>query len=241
MLSKYVIPGIRVEIQTRERIRFSGEQKEKKIYHTQVMEVLSEDRLELLMPIEKSKLVLLSVNVEYDLCFYTTAGPFQCTALVIDRYKSEKHYLLLMELTSSLRKVQRREHYRLSCALDVDVRALEAEEAESMENGEKQMALGLPTQRCVMVDISGGGLRFVGNSVYEPGSLVYCKYHLMTKGENKEHMLAAKVLMVKELEGKPGTYEHRVQYIDIDAAEREEIIRFIFEEERKYRKKEKGL
>ena len=51
----------------------------------------------------------------------------------------------------------------------------------------------------------------------------------------------AKILTVRELEDRPGIYEHRAQYINIDTADREEIIRFIFEEERKYRKREKGL
>lgn len=51
----------------------------------------------------------------------------------------------------------------------------------------------------------------------------------------------AKILVSIEVENKPGSYEHRAQYINIDTSEREEIIRFIFEEERKRRKREKGL
>lgn len=241
MLSKYVVPGMKVEIQERERTKLTEEAEKKKVYQTQVMDVLSEDRLEILMPIEKSKLILLPVNAEYDLYFYTPSGLFQCTATVIDRYKSEKHYILLMELTSNLRKFQRREYYRLSCALDMNVRPLEQEEIEAMDREDKHLVPGLPLKRSVIVDISGGGIRFVGDYAYEPDSLVYCKYNLVTGGKNKEYVLVAKVLVVKELEGKPGTYEHRAQYINIDTAEREEIIRFIFEEERKHRKKEKGM
>lgn len=241
MLSKYVVPGMKVEIQERERTKLTEEAEKKKVYQTQVMDVLSEDRLEVLMPIEKSKLILLPVNAEYDLYFYTPSGVFQCTAAVIDRYKAEKHYILLMELTSNLRKFQRREYYRLSCVLDMNVRPLEQEEIEAMDREDKHLVPGLPLKRSVIVDISGGGIRFVGDYAYEPDSLVYCKYNLVTGGKNKEYVLVAKVLVVKELEGKPGTYEHRAQYINIDTAEREEIIRFIFEEERKHRKKEKGM
>ena len=93
----------------------------------------------------------------------------------------------------------------------------------------------------MIVDISGGGLRFVANYAYEPDSLIYCKYNLVTGGAAREYVLISKVLTVKELDNRPGVYEHRVQYINIDTEDREEIIRFIFEEERKYRKKEKGL
>ena len=81
----------------------------------------------------------------------------------------------------------------------------------------------------------------MGNYAYEPESLVCCKYNLVVDGDSKEYTLVAKVLMVRELEDRPGVYEHRAQYINIDTSEREEIIRFIFEEERKHRKREKGL
>ena len=49
-----------------------------------------------------------------------------------------------------------------------------------------------------------------------------------------------KILSVKELENKKGTYEHRVQYVNLDVVDREEIIKYIFEEERKSRWREKS-
>ena len=48
-----------------------------------------------------------------------------------------------------------------------------------------------------------------------------------------------KVLSSQKLENRENTYEHRVQYVDIDADVREEIIKYIFEEERKHRKRER--
>ncbi len=41
------------------------------------------------------------------------------------------------------------------------------------------------------------------------------------------------MLDVKEVENRPGTFEHRVQYINMDTEEREEIIKYIFDEERR--------
>ncbi len=241
MLSKYIVPGNKMEIQAVERANHIDETEKKKVYQTQVLDILSEDRLEILMPMEKTKLILLPVNAEYDLYFYTSSGLFQCFATVIDRYKSDRQYVLLMELTSNLRKFQRREYYRLSCALEMNSRPLEKEEVASVENQENCLVPGLPLKRSVIVDISGGGIRFVGDYAYEPDSLVYCKYNLVMGGSSKEYVLVAKILVVRELEDRPGLYEHRAQYINIDTAEREEIIRFIFEEERKHRKKEKGM
>ncbi len=240
MLSKYVAPGSRLEIQAVERVKFAGISEKKKVYESQVHEIISEDRLEIAMPMEKSKLVLLPVDVEYDIYFYTSAGLYQCFGRIIDRYKSNTIYILLVELTSNLRKFQRREYYRFSCALEMNSRPLEKEEIEQLEKREGELSPGLPLKRSVVVDISGGGLRFIANYAYDPDILICCKYHLVIEGKNKEYNLIGKVLSIRELENRPGVYEHRVQYTNIDTIEREEIIKFIFEEERKNRKRENG-
>ncbi len=241
MLSQYIVPGNRVELQVVDKTKGMDDLEKKKVYQTQVIDILSEDRFEILMPIEKSKLILLPVGGEYDTYFYTGGGLYQCFATVIDRYKTDNQFILLMELSSNLRKFQRREYYRLSCVLDMDSRPLEKEEIDAVEKKNNYLVPGLPLKRSIIVDISGGGIRFVGDYAYEPESLVCCKYNLVRNGKAREYTLVAKVLMVKELEGKPGYYEHRAQYINIDTKEREEIIHFIFEEERKNRKNEKGL
>ena len=197
MLSKYVMPGNRVEIQAAERANYIDDDEKKKVYQSQVLDVLSEDRFEVRMPMEQSKLVLLPVNTEYEVFFYTSAGVYQCLATVVDRYKTENQFVLLMELSSSLSKFQRREYYRLSCALDMEARLLKEEEIEALELQIDFLERRLPLQRNVIVDISGGGMRFVGEHIYEPESLIYCKYNLDRGGKTKEYELIAKVLVVK--------------------------------------------
>ena len=161
MLSTYVVPGTKVEIQAVERVKYNDELESKKIYQSTVYDIISEDRLEIYMPMEKTKLILLSVDAEYDLYFYTASGLYQCFAKVIDRYKTDNQYILLLELTSNLRKFQRREYYRLSCALEMNARSLEKEEIESIDKKEKYLVPGLPLKRSIIVDISGGGIRFI--------------------------------------------------------------------------------
>lgn len=242
MLSDYILPGNRVEIQAVERVKPAGNNENRKVYVSQVRDILSDDEIELLMPMEKSKLILLPVSMEFDLYFYTANGLYQCFATVIDRYKDDNQYVLLLELNSNLRKFQRREYYRLSCALEMSSRPLEKEEKEALDkNADLYLTPGLPLKRSVVVDISGGGIRFISSYKYEPDALLYTKYNLIIDGASKEYTLISKVLNVRELDNRPGVFEHRAQYVDIDTVEREEIIRFIFEEERKHRKREKGL
>lgn len=242
MLSNIVKPGDKLELQKVERIKENGGELVRKIYHSSVCEILSEDRLEITMPMEKGKLILLQVDSEYELYFYTENGLYQCFARIVDRYKTDNIYMILVELTSNLRKQQRREYFRFSCALEMNARGVSEEELKvSLQSGEKLSVSAEKLSKGIIVDISGGGLRFVIDQMYEVDSLVNCVYHLLVEGKSKEYNLVGKVLSVKELSNRPGVFEHRVQYVNINVDEREEIIRYIFQEERKHRKKELGL
>lgn len=243
MLSKWIKAGNKIELSAVERLRQDETKEDKKVYISQVFDILSDDRLEVTMPMEKTKLILLSIDMVYDMIIHTSSGTlYQCFVRVIDRYKSNNVYILVVELTSNLRRYQRREYYRFSCALEMCSRALVDNEVESIELNEAlYLEPGLPLKRSVIIDISGGGLRFIANQKYEAGSLIYCNYHLILDGKEKEYSLVGKVLSVRPLENRKDNYEHRIQYVDIDVDKREEIIRYIFQEERKSRKRESGF
>ncbi len=241
MLSKFIKPGCKLELQAIERVMIENPEAAKRVYISQVYDVLSEDRMEITMPMEKTKLILLPVDGEYDAFFYSGEHVYQCSLRIIDRYKSNNVYILVVEMISNLRKYQRREFYRFSCALEMCARPLVEEEIKAIEQNEgTYLTPGLPLKRSVIVDISGGGLRFMSEQRYEPGSLIYCTYHLQVKGQTKACEIVGKILAAKEIENKKGTYEHRVQYINMDVDDREDIIKYIFEEERKSRHKERG-
>ncbi|MBQ8117176.1 MAG: flagellar brake protein [Lachnospiraceae bacterium] len=237
MLSKFITLGDRIELTAVGRVKLSDEE-ERRTYQSKVYEILTDDTLEITMPMEKTKLILLPVDGEYDVVFYTDTGLYQCFVRIADRYKSNNVYILRVELTSNLRKYQRREYYRFSCALEMCSRNLEEDEQQAIEERKPYILQpGLPLKKSVIVDISGGGLRFMSTQKYEPGSLLYCSYHLVKNGVSKQYEVIGKVLSVNPIENRPGTYEHRVQYYNMDTATREEIIRFIFEEERRNRQK----
>ena len=241
LLSKYVVPGCRVDLQEIEHTELDDEMDEGytlrtagRGYQRKVLDILSEDKIEVLMPMEKSRVVTMPVDGEYDLYFFTEMGLYQCYARISDRYKDSNVFVLVMDLTSNLRKYQRREYYRLSCALEMDSRPLQADEVRLAEAGRREKRMPeLPLKNSIIADISGGGLRFVADYAYDKESLIMCRYRLQVDKEEKEYNLVGKVLDVKEVENRPGTFEHRVQYINMDTEEREEIIKYIFDEERR--------
>ena len=239
MLTDYIAPGNRVELKATGKIWMDDDSRTKHIYMSKLMDVTSDDRIEILMPFERGKIVLLPVDGEYSLCFYSNKGLYQCFAKIVDRYRSDNMYILVMDLTSELSKLQRREYYRFSCALELNSRLITKEEQEAFEKNRKNLVdTDSDLQKSVVVDISGGGLRFVANFRYEEGSTIYCSYRLPGSASDKVYEMICNVLKVQELESRPGLFEHRIQYIFIDENSREDIIHFIFEEERKIRKKQ---
>lgn len=239
LLSKYVSPGGEVEMRAIEREKGQDADGQARAHRSRVLSVLTEDRVEIAMPFENNKLILLPVDGEYDMYFYGDNVVYQCNARVVDRYRHNGQYVLVMDLTSNLRNYQRREYYRFSCALEMDSRPLEKEE-EISEAEQEELLPKLPLKSSVIVDISGGGLRFVAYYAYEVDSLLLCKYHLQIDGHDKEYRLVGKVLAVNELEQKPGIFDHRVQYVHVDPQDREEIIKYIFDETRKIHPKKEG-
>ena len=238
ILSKYVAPGGEVELKAIDRERNPEENGQRKAHRSRLLKILTESRVEVAMPIVDGKLILLPVDGEYDMYFYGDNVVYQCNARVTDRYRFNGQYVLVMDLTSNLRNYQRREYYRFSCALEMDSRQLGEEEIAIA--AQEELLPALPLKSSVIVDISGGGLRFVAYYAYEVNSLILCKYHLQFEGREKEYRLVGKVLAVNELEKEPGVFDHRVQYVNVDPQDREEIIQYIFDEARKTHKKAGG-
>lgn len=202
ILSKYVAPGGEVELKAIDRERNPEENGQRKAHRSRLLKILTESRVEVAMPIADGKLILLPVDGEYDMYFYGDNVVYQCNARVTDRYRFNGQYVLVMDLTSNLRNYQRREYYRFSCALEMDSRQLGEEEIAIA--AQEELLPALPLKSSVIVDISGGGLRFVAYYAYEVNSLILCKYHLQIEGREKEYRLVGKVLAVNELEKEPG-------------------------------------
>jgi len=242
VLEQYIFLGQRVELEAVTRVIADGEpQQLKRVYSSKVVDILSSERLEILMPYEQRKLVLLPIDSEYTMYFYVENGIFECTARIVDRYKTSNSFILVVELLTPLRKYQRREYYRYNCALALATRELSEEEQMNIEDPLLEYEQNLPIEKSVIVDISGGGLRFIAGQRYNAGTNLYCRYSLTEHDEPKVYEVTGRVLHVMPVEKRPGYFEHRIQYYNIDNRKREEIIRYIFEQERKNRKKEKGM
>ena len=95
-------------------------------------------------------------------------------------------------------------------------------------------------KRATILDISGGGARFVSEEKFEANQFVLMELELISDNMDKQYHIKGRIVGWKKLEYREPRYETRIEFIMEDNKVREDIIRYIFEEERKKRRNEKG-
>ena len=149
-------------------------------------------------------------------------------------------HMITVDLLSGLQKMQRRTYYRFPCAFEMRCRELsDYELLAAASNSFYELNPNIPLKKAVIVDISGGGIRFVSEEVFEEGAILYASFRLPGQKSAEEYGVCIKILRFKKLENRQDTFEYRSQYTIIDEDDREDIIRYIFEEERRIRRKRK--
>ena len=227
-----------------------------KVYVSQLLDIVGDDKAIIAMPIERSHIVPLSVGEKYALFFYTNKGLYQCNAIILDRYKHKNVYVLEIQFISEFEKNQRRQYFRLNCIIDILYHVITTEEiqlenkyehanytdeAEKDQDYENLEALKKVWYDGTITDLSGGGAKFVSNRLHEAGENLILSLPLNLRENDNKHHIPARIIASTKMQNRSGFFEHRVQFTQISKDDREAIIKFIFAEERRQRKREKGL
>lgn len=212
------------------------------IYKSQVNDIADDGTLELTMPIENGRVVLLSLGIRYEFVFYTNTGLYHCIGQVKERYKQDNIYVMQIEIHSRLEKFQRREYYRYPCLLDTQFYQVTKEDVDTKTTEQIFDALRdddfyEKQKKAVIMDLSGGGVKIAGEDKMEPDTYILMILRLCNDRADKQYFILGHVLETQRSEKRQGFYETRIQFIFREDRVREEIIQYIFEEERKNRQK----
>ena len=237
MIEKFISPGDKVEMKSTVNVVLPDGTKGIKTYKSSVYDILDEGRLEIVMPKDQTKLVLLPVDGEYDVCFYTHGGMYRADVRIIEIQKINGIYVLVTEMISNLHKYQRREYYRFNCIIEMMAREMTKKETDIYAEGLAELLPQSDMIRGVIVDISGGGARFVSRQLFRESSMILMRFELPILDTEKSFLLVGRVIYSSEIVNRANEFENRVKFELIDSATREKIIRYIFNEERKNRKK----
>ena len=187
-------------------------------YASKIVGIEENDIFLLETPIKQTQLVLLIngsvVNMIY---MHENLGMYSVDLEVVEKIRDDNNIpLVRAKKVSDIRKIQRRNFFRLLTSMDIAVRKIN----------------GVVVENTKTVDISGGGIRLLSKQDFEINDIVRLDFQL----ESKEFSVDAKVVKIDYTDVR-GTKEVSLQFIDILEKDRNEIIRFIFDKQREGIKK----
>ena len=216
------------------------------ILASQLENIEENGELVIQMPTYKGKIILLSLGTRYEMMFYTRRGLYRGVCQVVDRYKERNLFMVRVVLKSGLNKFQRREYFRLECILGMQAYVLDREEAlkldgEHLEKRIKDPEILMTETKAVIVDISGGGIRFITEKKFEENDCLAVRTILQNENINQELFVVVSIVSCRKAAPNMERYETRAEFLHLGAKLRETIIKYIFDEDRKIRKKDMGI
>ncbi len=230
-MEKILVPGCKLELNE----ITSNKEKETVTYLSQIYDVDGDaNRVSIAMPYNEGRMVVLSMGMRLDAFFYSKAKMYHSRVKVVDRYKTNNLFVLVVELESALKKVQRRQFFRYDVIMPIKYMKLDKEIAELYDRlGElpESVTKGKLIEGQT-INISGGGVKFAGTK-FEKGDRVYIELEYMLGMAAQKLKVTAGIIDSVNPQGRRDIFHNRVSFENVKNDDREALIRFIFEEERK--------
>ncbi len=199
---------------------------EKRSCYSMIQDMISQDELVITIPMVKGNQIILPLGQEVEIVFFRDEGQYIFKAKIEKRFKKENVDLLKLNRISSIKRIQRRNYYRLNITLPISIKLLTDKDKQS-QNFKEWL-------KTYTMDISGGGVRILLDRNIEKGSLLECKLKI----NDEDLLLKGEVVRSQLIQQYPITkYEIGISFVDITEYQRDQIIGFIFEEQRKLRRK----
>lgn len=182
----------------------------KKEYLSQVLEISNENKMTVAVPIQNSHFVTIlegtSLTAIYNM---DDRGIYEFKTKVL-RIEKSKIPQMIIEKTSSIVKNQRRDFFRLNLTVPVK---LKKDDSTVVDTAHSK-------------DISGGGIRLISSVDLRINDTIYIEFVL----NKKKYRITGKV--VRTFPKQDNKREIAVQYLDIVEIDRNDIIRYLFQQQR---------
>ena len=220
---------------------------------SKVIDIIDDITFKLTMPMNKTITIALEVGEESYMYFYTVYGILAARTIVQERFFEGSIAVMVIKLVTELEKTQRRQYYRLQCSIDAKVHVLTDEEKKGLNDfiGESKLILANKSryidiiaentnswEECTVIDLSGGGVKYLSDKERQRGELVILSIELQAGEELKRYFLLMNVISIFRKSTESIKYEIRTKFMGLIETARDEIVRFVFDEERRNRQKE---
>ena len=213
MINKYVKVGDRIEITDKSidgRVMFS-----------QVESILEPNELLIRAPVINGRLTAMSAGCELSVVIFTEKSIYKHVAHVTENVKQDGFNMLHIKLSGDGERVQRRDFFRISCEAPFYFKQVSDENAPFSGD---DAAYG------IVLDISGGGVRFISNHLLTEESLV--KGYIVM--EDQRAQILGKVLNAHNVPNALSEYkiQYRVRFMNLSDEVSETIIQYILKLQR---------
>lgn len=216
MSSSHIKVGNRIEIS------FIRDGKKSKSYISLVEDVYDDTHVLACVPISYGNLVKLPFSLKYSMIFYTDKGMYKYEAEILKYVNIENFNFMVVKLLSEGERTQRREFFRFSCLLPFKFEKLSNGKDED-EKDEIVLSKG------IIKDIGGGGIRFVSNEELFIGDKIKCLIVL-----DNNYIIVVGSILHKQFYPKTSySFQYRVEFINIKESDKDLIIKYIFEAQRR--------
>lgn len=189
---------------------------------SQVLDIIDAKHLFIATPIINNHTVAISEHSMIKVIYYKkSSGVYSYPAKVIGRKTVNNISYLKIERTGDIVKTQRRNFFRLDVVLNAKIQVHDS-------HNNKDLTIDVLTK-----DISGGGTKIISKVKLAPGTNV----RLTIEAEGTSITAEGKIIRCIPCIESDYPYELGILFEDIDEKIRTQIVSFIFEYQRKMRKK----
>jgi len=186
-------------------------------YTSGVESVMGKNTFLVLSPIFAGQVVELSAGKEYRFLFYTKSG------LVQAKGSAGKHFIknnvsITTICICEAKRIQRRLFFRMNVLLEFSF-------TRSDERKKRASGGALPENTGIILDLSGGGMRFHSDVPLTAGEKISCRFCV----RETPVFFEGKILSAAKFCGSKETFAYRAEFIGIESRAREKIIQYIFE------------
>lgn len=191
-------------------------------YTSQVVEILDDEFIDVLIPIHKKRDVYLKQDAMLKVIVTKGEAVYEFKAVLHEKLFG-RIPLLRLKVLAEINKIQRRDYYRLKVLKDIEARLVE--DFKEKKFGE--------TFKGNLHDISAGGLNFSTRKELQENDMLELTLNL-----NDKKLVVYGIVLRRTLTNNyKASYAYGVKFEKITEAERNEIVKYIFEEQRRLIKK----
>lgn len=193
-------------------------------FNSQILDIIDYNNFIISGPIHKSHIIPVRLDSTFEIIYFKEdKGRFSFKAVVTDRDVNGIYKLKIRKVDETI-KVQERDFYRLPININVlkTLSTLDGLEEKKIE------------ENCVTKDISGGGMKLLCNYTHSIKDVVDLKLNINESDIYTDGI----VVRIKKSDSFGYIYEIGIKFTNLKTADRDNIIRFIFEQQRKKRRKE---